>query len=320
MENKEQYIILRLLSIKGFGPKTINKLIDGLHRIDNDLPDLLIDHNLFKKILPSIKEEQIKDFFENNYELDTQFEEAKSQGYKFLPITSKLYPRKIIESLKFAAPPILTYKGNLQLIDYDSVGFCGSRQASTKGISVAQDCAEQLVAHSISILSGYAAGVDQATHYSALKYGGSTIIVLPESILNFSIRNNLKEVWDWNRVLVISEFSLNAIWTTSRAMLRNSTIISLSDIMILIESSKNGGSMDAGRKTLGLNKKLFVPVYEGMPEFAIGNRVLLENGAIKLMKSKNTGKADIRNLLEALKENHSTIYSTYKQTEIDFSH
>ncbi|WP_435525353.1 DNA-processing protein DprA [Chryseobacterium indoltheticum] len=78
--------------------------------------------------------------------------------------------------------------------------------------------------------------MDLKTHYTSLKNDGSTIIVLPEGLENFKIKKILKDVWDWERVLVISEYLPNAIWSVSRAMERNSTIVALSNLMVLIEA------------------------------------------------------------------------------------
>ena len=66
--------------------------------------------------------------------------------------------------------------------------------------------------------------------------------------MNFRIRKNLKDVWDWKRTLVISEFLPSDCRTASRAMQRYQTIIGLSNAMILIASGKNGGSIAAGLK------------------------------------------------------------------------
>ena len=131
----------------------------------------------------------------------------------------------------------------------------------------------------VSIVSGYAQGVDKEAHYVALASGGSTIIVLPNGISSFYVRQELKDVWDWNRVLVISEYQPEDKWSVSRAMNRNNTIIGLSDSMVVVEAGLTGGSMDAGLRTLEDRKPLFVPIYSDYPESAQGNMALIEKGA-----------------------------------------
>lgn len=247
-----------------------------------------------------LKAEQIKQLDEPAPLLRRQIDQLEAIGAGFLTVSDPEYPRILLSSLRDSTPPILTYLGNLDLLQMSAVGFCGSRKASSKGLEVAKDCSDQLSRQNIAIISGHAAGVDQQTHYAALEAGGSTIVVLPEGLLNFKIRRILKQVWDYERVLVISEFAPNAGWTASRAMQRNKTIVGLSQAMILIEAGRIGGSMDAGKKTLAMKKKLYTPVYEGMPDFAVGNQILLEQGAIPIMKSKSTGKANLSSLVDFL--------------------
>ena len=99
-------------------------------------------------------------------------------------------------------------------------------------------------------------------------------------------------------------------------MQRNLTILGLSRAMILIESGEKGGSMAAGREAIRLNVPLFAPVYDGMPESAIGNRLLLEKGARPLMKSRETQRAQLRSLRALLNsDNHCSMASTEQDPE-----
>ena len=121
--------------------------------------------------------------------------------------------------------------------------------------------------------------------------------MLPNGISSFYVRQDLKEVWDWNRVLVISEYQPADKWSVSRAMTRNNTIIGLSDSMVVVEAGLTGGSMDAGLRTLEDSKPLFVPMYVDYPESALGNRVLLEKGAQRIGRNRQSNRANIMALL-----------------------
>ena len=94
------------------------------------------------------------------------------------------------------APKHLNMVGNIDLLNIDGLGFCGSRKISSKGLETAQDCANQVAHHNISVVSGNAAGVDFEAHYNCLKAGGKTILVLPEGINHFRIKKVLQPVWD----------------------------------------------------------------------------------------------------------------------------
>lgn len=190
--------------------------------------------------------------------------------------------------------------GNLSLLDIPGVGFCGSRKASPAGIAVAEDCAFQIAKSGYSVISGYAAGVDMAAHKTALASGGTTIIVLPEGIDHFRIKREITECWDWNRILVISQFAPEQRWAAFRAMGRNLVIIALSRAMIVIEAGEKGGTFAAGLASLKEKCPLFVVDY-GDNEYASGNRTLLQKGGYSLLKSAQTNRASLRKVFMCLR-------------------
>src|SRR3954454_13625604 len=115
------------------------------------------------------------------------------------------YPKSVTAALGSKAPTLFLM-GNADLVDVPGLGFCGSRKASDKGLETTADCADQAARTGFIVVSGNAAGVDFAAHHAALQAGGSTILVLQKGIDHFRIRRDLRSVWDWNRVLVVSQF------------------------------------------------------------------------------------------------------------------
>ena len=63
-----------------------------------------------------------------------------------------------------------------------------------------------LAGNKINIVSGFAAGVDMNAHRAALAAGGTTTVVLAEGILRFRVKKEIRDLWDENRTLVVSEF------------------------------------------------------------------------------------------------------------------
>lgn len=301
MELDKSYYIYKLLKLKGVGRVLVNKMLARLssiseHRTFTSLQDSVID-----ELRSYLDDKQITELNTFDSQLQKQLDKLKGQDVSLISILDSNYPNILSLLLGNSSPPLLSCIGNLKLLEIPSVGFCGSRKASERGLDVARDCVEQLVHREVAIVSGYAAGIDQHVHFAALELGGFTIIVLPEGILNFKIRRILRDNWNWDRVLVISEFLPDDIWMSSRAMQRNNTIIALSNVMVLIEAAKKGGSVDAGKKTLKLKRTLYVPSYENMLESNGGNKELLELGATPLLKDKKTGRANLTHLIENMK-------------------
>jgi DNA processing protein len=210
------------------------------------------------------------------------------------------YPTVLTEVFGGLDLPPIHAAGNLGLLQRPAVGFCGSRKASEAGIGIATDCAIELSSAGAVVISGYAKGVDTASHKAALAAGGDTIVVLPEGISHFRIKNELKELWDWDRVLVLSQFEPRAIWRADRAMERNSLIVALSRATIVVEASFGGGTYNAGLAALKLRRPLFVVSYSQHTEINDGNKALLEKGAVALSKIRATGRADLKSVIEAV--------------------
>jgi predicted Rossmann fold nucleotide-binding protein DprA/Smf involved in DNA uptake len=92
---------------------------------------------------------------------------------KVLTPKDRGYPDSLGAAFGELALPDIWYLGNVGIIDTKAVGFCGSRGASEYGLQIAADCASQLSAGGVTVVSGYAPGVDMASHEAALAGGGT---------------------------------------------------------------------------------------------------------------------------------------------------
>ena len=237
----------------------------------------------------------------NHFDFDNRNINKKPRRIEF---DDALYPERIKIIMGKKAPKHLDMVGNLDLLSATGLGFCGSRKVSQNGLLTTQDCAIQVAQENISIISGNAAGVDFEAHYNCLKVGGTTILVLPEGINHFRVKKMLQPVWDWDRVLVVSQFEPNAPWKTFRAMTRNQLIIALSLGMIIIEAGEKGGTLNAGKETLKFGLPLYVVQYEDMATEAKGNQLLIEMGAQKLSINETTNCANLSTVFDNVNENY----------------
>lgn len=293
MTNNQNFIntLFNFMSVKGVGPVQTNRLLLSL----NEFTALTLQ-DFALKLLDGNQKQEFENIKDQTLELKTKFE------VDFIVLQEEDYPKEVKAGLSTNAPPVLTTIGNKELLKKKKVAFSGSRKVSEKGIEITKSGVTSLVKEDVAIVSGYANGVDLEAHYTALQQGGSTIIVLPEGINYFRIKKELKEVWDWDRILVISEFQPTERWMASRAMKRNSTIIALSDAVIVVEAGTTGGSIAAGNKTIEMQKPLFVPQYGEAPNSAEGNNILLKSGAQPLKMSRETRKPNMNKIIDSLGE------------------
>ena len=297
MKNNLSLSILHLLETPGVGTARVRTILDWDSESKMELAEILSDDNILRKLLT---ENQIRNFLSNEDAVTAAWEQILESNISLLTFADNSYPRRLLSLLGKKAPPLLAVLGNQKILGRASVGFCGSRKASSKGLGTAKDCAEQLALNGLNIVSGYASGVDMTAHRAALESGGTTTIVLAEGISRFSVKQAIRDVWDWERVAVLSEFPPGVTWSVRNAMQRNKTICALSRAMILIEAGAKGGSIEAGRRCLDMGLPLFAPVYGENSDTTKGNQELLEQGAQPIFKSRQSERAKIDNIVEAI--------------------
>jgi len=227
--------------------------------------------------------------------------ELERHDIRVLTFLDSAYPYRLRENLGADAPPVLFVYGHLAASEHKAVGFCGSRNATEKGLRFTERVAEALAARGVNVVSGYASGVDTAAHAGALRGHGVTTIVLPEGILQFRMKRQLYELGEEKGFLVMSEFPPRLPWAAHNAMRRNATICGLSDAVIVVEAGERGGTLEAGKTALGLGLPLFVVDYVEPVPAAQGNARLLRDGGNPI-KADEDGPLDIRLLLEILEE------------------
>ena len=292
----------RLRNVRGIGPKRYASILarldetgatlDELFRMTSETikADFRIPINVAKEIAKAPEPDLEK----------SESDLLAEKGVKVLKRGTENYPKRLEALLGDKAPPILYVWGNLELLEKPAVGFCGSRNVTEKGLEVAAETAQQITELGWVIVSGHARGVDAKAHKTALEYGGGTIIVAPQGIVDFKLRRELKEIAKPEQILIISEFPPKARWNVGYAMARNKTIIGLADALILVEARSKGGTFEAGQTALRLKAPLFVAHYETSTESSAGNEYFLRRGAVRLGRSSQTGKANIENLRQAV--------------------
>ncbi len=206
-------------------------------------------------------------------------EEARalaSENFTALIVGVEGYPTQL--AAVEGAPPVLFCRGPTELLTSTGIGICGSRNVSDKGLRAATACGEAAAEEGLTVISGYARGVDMASHVAALKGGGRTIVVLPEGITRFRVRRGeLASVWNPSYALVVSQFSPTQPWSASAAMMRNVVIFGLGLALVVVEAGETGGTLAAGMRALEANRRVVALEFAEIPR---GNAMLLRRGAV----------------------------------------
>ncbi|MFN8418833.1 MAG: DNA-processing protein DprA [Anaerolineae bacterium] len=275
--------LIRLQSIPGVGTRTLDKILEWCDHDDDRIAAFFaLDAETLKREF-TLRDNAIKALAEVDADQARQtLEKIESKGFRLIAAGDKDYPVQMTAILDDSAPLILYVRGDVALMQKAGVAFSGSRQVSEQGTAHAESLARQTVDRGLTVISGGAKGVDVTAHKTALDHGGKTIVVLAEGALNFRLHADLRDYADSDRLLVITEFAPKMTWAAGNAMVRNRTILSLARALCVIEAGDSGGTLDAGRAALELGLPTFVLDYPDPPPSAVGNKLLLSEGAIPI--------------------------------------
>jgi len=207
-------------------------------------------------------------------------ENLLEQGFQLIPINSREYSETLKQNLKKKdSPPLLYVKGNIRLLNEDSIAIVGSRKASEISLEFTKNIAKKCAEDYKVVVSGFAKGVDKMALDATLEYNGHSIIVLPQGILTFGsgIKKYYKKIIDGD-ILILSTYYPKAPWSVGLAMNRNIYIYGLAKTIYVAESDSKGGTWNGVMD--GLKKERKIYIRKPGPNEQNANNMLIMQGAI----------------------------------------
>lgn len=175
---------------------------------------------------------------------------------KTLFLNDNDYPKRLLNC--YDSPTLLYYKGNGNLNASKIVSIVGTRNHSDYGKQVCEKITEDLKNEDILIVSGLAYGIDSIAHKVALKNNLQTIGVLAHGLDRvYPVANTqlAKEMLKHGGLL--TEFPSGTKPDRQNFPRRNRIVAGMCDAIIVIESSKKGGSIITAELANSYNKDVF---------------------------------------------------------------
>lgn len=229
-------------------------------------------------------------------------ENLLEQGFQLIPINSKEFSETLKNNLKKKdSPPLLYVKGNIKLLNEDSIAIVGSRNASEISLEFTKNIAKKCAENYEVVVSGFAKGVDKMALDATLEYNGHSIIVLPQGILTFGsgIKKYYKKIIGGD-VLILSTYHPKAPWSVGLAMNRNTYIYGLAKTIYVAESDSKGGTWNGVMDGLKKGRKIFVR--EPSPNEQNANNMLIMQGAIPIDLFGKSTESTENNVEKKLKQ------------------
>ncbi|NDV22496.1 DNA-processing protein DprA [Desulfovibrio sp. JC022] len=241
---EEYFACLALRYTPGLGPKSWSPILRHYSTAYEGLKDAANWHSLS---LASEKSATaaIKELWRTKAE--QEYREAIRLGFGILPWTHPLFPRLLKELPD--PPTCLYYFGDPELLGNPAVGVVGSRKSGALGQEYAARIAADLSKSGITIVSGFAKGIDSCAHEAALQGIGSTIAVLGAGLDVESYPPD--SAWLRKSViesgLIISEFPPGTKPFARNFPFRNRLISGLSTGVLVVEAEIASGSLVTAR-------------------------------------------------------------------------
>src|SRR4029453_178629 len=216
---------------------------------------------------------------------DAEIRAVGQLGGDILLLDEGVFPSSLREIYD---PPIVLYvKGAWsECWDQPCVGVVGSRKCSTYGQNAALMLARDLAQRGVTIVSGFARGIDAAAHRGALEGGGRTVAILGTGLDQVYPRDHKKladEILE-NGGAVLTQFPLGTPPVSENFPYRNRIISGLSLGVVVVEASENSGSLITARLAIEQNREVFAVPGNITSRNSFGTNYLIKGAGAKLVQ------------------------------------
>src|ERR1044071_2939021 len=216
---------------------------------------------------------------------ETEIPALQKLGGDILLLDDGVYPSSLREIYD---PPIVLYvKGAWsECWDQPCVGVVGSRKCSTYGQNAALMLSRDLAQRGVTVVSGFARGIDAAAHRGALEANGRTVAVLGTGIDEAYPRDHKRlavEILDKGGALV-SQFPLGTPPIPENFPYRKRIISGVSLGVVVVEASEYSGSLITARLAMEQNREVFAVPGNITSRNSFGTNYLIKGAGAKLVQ------------------------------------
>ncbi len=201
---------------------------------------------------------------------------AAAWGGAIVTLHDAAYPLQLRELA--LPPPVLYLRGELP--SGPAIAIVGARRMDAYGREVASYFAQALAGRAVTVISGFARGVDTVAHRAALDAGGKTVAVLgcgidvpypegQEALAEEIVRHGA----------ILSEFPLGSPPRAWHFPQRNRVIAALGKSTLVVQAALRSGSLITAHHALELGRDVFAVPGPIFAELAQGTNALLAEGA-----------------------------------------
>ena len=199
-------------------------------------------------------------------QLDDAWERAKRQIDEIERIQGRIicqedpeYPQVFFQLVN--PPLLLAIAGQSGLLQRElGIALVGTREPSDGALMRAFQAGAACAAHKRVVVSGLALGCDTQAHWGAIDHGGETIAVLPGPLSRVIPKSNARlarNIVEQGGLLLSENFPGTAV-EPYHFVQRNRLLAALSEWVVVVEASRDSGTMHTVRRGSELSRKIAV--------------------------------------------------------------
>jgi DNA protecting protein DprA len=265
-------------ALKGFGPQKFKELhVQGLSAaaIVSDPSAMPIAGKRGDDLRRQLQAERTHSEPVCRRRAATQILAAYKHGAKIVTYRDPHYPPNVFDS-NYPAP-ILFVRGSLDVLTMPHAVACvGSRKTRLPYAELEVEFVKASCRAGFVIVAGFALGADTVGHEQAWKAGGKTICVMPGG-LDRPFPPENRPLWDeflrYSGAVFVSEMGFGVRASALTLRKRNKLIVAFARGVLVAQSAKDGGAMNAFRFAVEQKKPVATFAPDETPDTS-GNRLI----------------------------------------------
>ena len=296
MLSAETKSLIHLNLIPGIGNHTIRRLLAAFGSAEKSLAATSEELAQIDGLTPDVRQQLIDG--RSRAPLAQELELIEQHQCHIVTLNDEFYPPLLKQ---ISDPPVLLYiTGQLPIVDTLSVAIVGSRSPTEYGKTISQQLSHQLAARGITVVSGFARGIDTCAHRGALEAGGRTVAVFGCGLsIMYPETNQALAAEMIKSGALVSEFPMTMPPRGANFPRRNRVISGLTLGTLVVEASDRSGSLITARHAAEQGREVFAVPGQIFSDVSRGTHSLINQGAT-LINS-------VDDILDALPQDYTRI-------------
>ena len=276
MLSAETKSLIHLNLIPGIGNHTIRRLLAAFGSAEKSLAATSEELAQIDGLTPDVRQHLIDG--RSRAPLAQELELIEQHQCHIVTLNDESYPPLLKQ---ISDPPVLLYiTGQLPIVDTLSVAIVGSRSPTEYGKTISQQLSHQLAARGITVVSGFARGIDTCVHRGTLEAGGRTVAVFGCGLsIMYPETNQALAAEIIKSGALVSEFPMTMPPRGANFPRRNRVISGLTLGTLVVEASDRSGSLITARHAADQGREVFAVPGQIFSNVSRGTHSLINQGA-----------------------------------------